>query len=155
MEQLSPAATLAAMADHVGRLRGLLERFDSTALNTRPPNGNWSALENVRHAMYAEQHHLGRFVPGGLGLSPLGLPQGKHAAVRGDDPRTDSKTIFEEWERVHAAASTTVDFTRPAAADQLARLWRHQQAHARLAARALSEITGQAVRLPRPTTDRP
>jgi hypothetical protein len=148
MEQISPAAALAAMTEHQARLRALLERFGPAALATRPPSGDWSAIENVRHILYAEQHHLSRFVPGGLGLSRLGLPQGRHAAITGADPRTELSAVFGEWERVHAAACNGIDLALPGVADQLPRLWRHQQAHARLAARALSQVTGQAVRLP-------
>ena len=158
MEQITPAAALAAMTEHATRLRTLLEQFEPAALTTRPPNGDWSAIENIRHALFAEQHHLGRFVPGGLGLSPLGLPQGKHPSITlasaGTDPRTDLNAVFDEWERVHAAACASLDLTLPGVADQLPRLWRHQQAHARLAARALTQVTGQTVRLPRPTSDR-
>jgi hypothetical protein len=150
MEQISPAAALAAMTEHQARLRTLLERFEPAALATRPPSGDWSAIENIRHVLYAEQHHLGRFVPGGLGLSPLGLPQGKHAAITGTDPRTDLGAVFDEWERVHGAACAGIDPALPGLADQLPRLLRHQQAHGRLAARSLSQITGQAVRLPKP-----
>jgi hypothetical protein len=149
MEQTSLAAILEAMTEHQGRLRTLLERFEPAALATRPPNGDWSAIENVRHVLYAEQHHLGRFVPGGLGLSRLGLPQGKHAAVTGNDPRTDLGAVFDEWERAHAAACARIDLALPGVADQLPRLWRHQQMHARLAARALSQVTGDVVRLPK------
>jgi hypothetical protein len=154
-KQITPADALAAMTEHAGRLRAMLERFEPAELNTRPPSGDWSAIENVRHAFYAEQHHLGRFVPGGLGLSSLGLPQGKFAPVTGTDPRTDLKAVFDEWERVHAAACAGVDLALPGVADQLPRLWRHQQAHARLAARALSQVTGQTVRLPKAAPDRP
>jgi hypothetical protein len=152
MKQVSPAEALAAMTEHAGRLRTLLEGFDRAALSTRPPSGDWSAIENIRHVLYAEQHHLGRYVPGGLGLSPLGLPQGKYPAVTGTDPRTDLKAVFNEWERVHAAVCGRVDWSLPGATDQLLRNWRHQQAHGRLAARALSEVTGEAVRLPKATT---
>jgi hypothetical protein len=155
MEQFSPAAALATMTEHQARLRTLLERFEPAALATRPPGGDWSAIENIRHLLYAEQHHLGRFVPGGLGLSPLGLPQGRSAAITGTDPRTDLDAVFGEWERVHAAACGGIDVARPGLVDQLPRLWRHQQAHARLAARALSQITGQTVRLAKPTPGRP
>jgi hypothetical protein len=92
MEQISPAADFAAMTEHELRLRALLERFDRATLAARPPNGDWSAIENIRHLLYAEQHHLGRFVPGGLGLSPLGLSQGRHPAIKGfrheDDPES-------------------------------------------------------------------
>jgi hypothetical protein len=155
MEQISPAAALAAMTEHAARLRTLLERFEPAALAARPPNGDWSAIENIRHVLYAEQHHLGRFVPGGLGLSDLGLPQGRFAAITGsNDPRTDLRVVFDEWERVHAAACVGIDLALPGVADQLPRLWRHQQAHGRLAARSLSQVTGHAVRLPKPTTGR-
>jgi hypothetical protein len=149
MEQISPARALAAMTEHHARLRMLLERFEAVALVTRPPNGDWSAIENIRHLLYAEQHHLGRFVPGGLGLSHLGLPQGRFAPITGTDPRTNLSTVFDEWKRVHAAACDGLDLTRAGVSDQLPRLWRHQQAHGRLAARSLSQVTGQPVRLPR------
>jgi hypothetical protein len=132
MEEISPAEALGAMTEHQARLRALLERFDPAALASRPPNGDWSAIENIRHVLYAEQHHLGRFVPGGLGLSRLGLPQGKFPAVTGAaDPRTDLEAVFGEWERVHAAACAGIDLALPGLADQLPRLWRHQQAHGR------------------------
>jgi hypothetical protein len=148
MDQISLAATLAVMTEHETRLRALIERFERDLLATRPASGEWSAIENIRHAFFAEQHHLGRFVPGGLGLSPLGLPQGRHAAVTGTDPRTDPKAVFDEWERVHAEVCARLDLTRPGLAIQLPRLMRHQQAHGRLAARALSHVTGKSVRVP-------
>jgi hypothetical protein len=150
MEQITPAAALAAMTEHEARLRTLLERFEPAALATRPPNGDWSAIENIRHVLYAEQHHLGRFAAGGLGLSHLGLPQGKFPAITGNEPRTDLGAVFDEWERVHAAACAALDLAHPALGDQLPRLMRHQQSHGRLAARSLSQVTGQVVRLPRP-----
>jgi hypothetical protein len=149
MAEISPAAALAAMTEHEPRLRALLERFDRDVLATRPPTGDWAAIENIRHLLHAEQHHLGAFIPGGLGRSPLALPQGRHTAVTGADPRTDPGVVFDEWERVHAAACARLDLTLPGLADQLPRLMRHQQAHGRLAARALSQVTGQPVRLPR------
>ena len=145
------AAVLANMTEHQSRLRALLETFDRETLATRPPGGDWSATENIRHAFYAEQHHLGLYIPGGLGLSPLGLPQGAHAHVRGDDPRTDLPAVFDEWTRVHAEVCEKLDLAIPWMAIQVPRLMRHQQQHARAAARALSQITGQPVRLPRAT----
>jgi hypothetical protein len=151
MEEISPAAALAAMTEHQARLRALLEQFEPAALNTRPANGDWSAIENVRHVLYAEQHHLGRFVRGGLGLSDLGLPQGTFAPITGADPRADLRAVFDEWERVRAAVRAGIDLSRPELVIQLPRLMRHQQAHGRLAARSLSQVTGQTVRLPKPT----
>ena len=143
------------MTEHAARLRALLERFEPAQLLARPAHGDWSAIENIRHAFYAEQHHLSRFVQGGLGLKPLGLPQGKFAPITGDDPRTDLGTIFDEWERVHAAVCAGIDLTRRELVVQVPRLMRHQQMHGRLAARALSEATGQRVHLARQAPHRP
>src|SRR5690606_6654567 len=101
------------MDEHQRRLRAFLERFRPGALTARMPNGDWSVIENVRHALHAEQHHLGRFVPGGLGRSELALPQGLHAMVAGDDPRNDLATVFDEWERVRAAVHQRLDLSTP------------------------------------------
>jgi len=150
VDEVTPAEALAAMTEHQTRLRAFLERFEPAALATRLPNGDWCAVENVRHALHAEQHHLGRFVPGGLGRSQLALPQGKHSAVASDDPRANLKTVFDEWERIRAAVYEHLDLNLPGLELQLPRLMRHQQAHGRLAARALSHATGETVRVPRP-----
>lgn len=146
---MTPAEALAIMTEHKGRLRRLLERFEPAALTARTPNGEWSALENVRHALHAEQHHLGRFVPGGLGRSPVALPQGQHPAVEGKDPRNDLKTVLDEWESIRAAVYERLDLGLPGLEWQLPRLMRHQQDHGRMAARALSFATGETVRMPK------
>ena len=118
----------------------------------RLPNDDWSAIENVRHALHAEQHHLGRYVPGGLGNSGFALPQGKHAATGPDDSRDDLKAVFDEWETIRAAVHARLDLTLPGLEWQLPRLMRHQQQHGTMAARALSHATGETVRIPSRTT---
>jgi hypothetical protein len=154
MAELSLPATLAAMTEHAARLRRLLETFPAAELAARAGNGGWSAIENVRHAFYAEQHHMGRYLPGGLGLSAMGMHQGARAQ-RPVHLEPSVSAVFDEWERVHAELCERLDFAQPALANllplevQLPRLWRHQQQHARAALRALSEVTGRAVRLPR------
>ena len=154
----SPAATLAAITEHKSRLRALLGQFEATSLATRPPSGEWSAIENVRHLILTTQFHLGPFVEGGLGLSPLGLPQGNHPDTNAS---TDVAAVFTEWDRVYADLAERLEVGDPARAvpvprrgtrvlgPQLSRFLRHQQAHGRLALRALTEVTGQVVRLPR------
>jgi hypothetical protein len=148
VEHVTPAEALEVMSGHLARLRAFMERFDRQALATRPPNGDWSAIENFRHALHAEQHHLGRYVPGGLGSSLLALPQGKQAPVPANDPRNDVQTVFDEWERIRAAVYERLDLSLPGLEWQLPRLMRHQQQHARMAARALSHATGETVRIP-------
>ena len=138
------------------RLRTVLEGYEAGTLATRPASGDWSAIENVRHLILSAQLGLGPFVRGGLGLSPLPLP---------DDPAANATTsvaaVLEEWGRVHTEVDRRLDVSRPEVAaevyrrgvrvlaDQLPRALRHQQAHGRQALRALSQVTGQAVRLPR------
>ena len=158
MGELALAATLEAITEHQGRLRNVLDQHDTTSLATRPASGEWSAIENVRHLILTAQMHLGPFVDGGLGLSPHGLPQGVHPDTNAS---TDVAAVLDEWARVYADMAVRLDVSDPARAvpvprrgvrvlgDQLPRFLRHQQAHGRLALRALSDVTGQAVRLPR------
>ncbi|HVM09863.1 MAG TPA: DinB family protein [Acidimicrobiales bacterium] len=152
------AATLAAITEHQERLRAFLGAYEPRALTQRPPSGEWSAIENVRHLILAAQLHLGPFVAGGLGFSSLGLPQGIHPDTNAS---TDVPAVFAEWDRVHASIHDRLDVSNPRVAvevprrgvrvlaDQLPRFFRHQQAHGRLALRALSQVTGQPARLPR------
>ena len=74
----------------------------------RPPNGKWSVLENVRHLLFAEQAHLGQFVPGGRDWSPLGFtPQAMQATRKlptvdpATMPRVDE--VLSAWLAIHAA----------------------------------------------------
>ena len=152
------AATLAAITEHQARLRAVLDRFDPSSVATRPPSGEWSAIENVRHLILTAQFHLGPFVAGGLGTSPLGLPQGVHPDTNAS---TDVGAVLSAWDGVYADLADRLDVSDPSLAvpvprrgarvlgDQLPRFLRHQQAHGRLALRALSEVTGEVVRLPR------
>lgn len=137
------------MTEHAGRLRALLFEFEHAALEARPRDGQWSALENVRHAFYAEQDHLGRYIEGGLGLSPMGWPQGPGTPAVFADARPGLSAVFDEWERVHAKVCAGLELTKPGLDVQLPRLLRHQVAHGRLACRVLSEIAGRPVRVPR------
>ena len=93
------------MTEHQAELRALLERYEPAMLAKRPASGVWSAVENIRHLLFAEQGHLGRFVGGGLGLSPMGmLNQGLQrqkkkmiATIVGTNPTTDLTAVFDEW----------------------------------------------------------
>lgn len=158
MKQISLTDVLDAITEHQGRLQTFLEGFDPAALATRPPSGEWSAIENVRHLLGTAQHHLGPFTRGGLGRSGMGLPQGRQPDT---NATTNVAAVLNEWGRVHAELCLRLDVSDPTLAvevprrgvrvlsDQLPRFFRHQQAHGRLAVRALSEVTGQPLRLPR------
>jgi hypothetical protein len=147
------AAILSAMTDHMAGLRASLGRYEPALLAARPPNGNWSAVENIRHVLFAEQIHLARFVPGGLGLSPMGLAQGgmqgrKPIEIVGTEPTTDLSTAFGEWERIHALACQHIDLSRPELPDRLPRILRHQETHGTMALRALRQLGAQPLENP-------
>ncbi len=150
MDERGPPAILAAMTDHQAELRSLLDCYEPAMLATRPAIGVWSAIENIRHLLFAEQGHLGRFVPGGLGLSPMGmLNQGLQrqkkmiATIVGTNPTTDLTTVFDEWERVHAAACVGLDLSRPELALRIRASFRHQQTHGTLAIRAVRRVCAE------------
>ena len=155
---MTPAEAVAAISEHRARLHGFLEGFEPEVLATRPPSDEWSAIENVRHLILTAQFHLGPFVPGGLGLSAMGLPQGNHPDT---NATTDVAAVLEEWRSVYSQMCDRLDVSNAEVAvevprrgvrvlgDQLPRFLRHQQAHGRLAVRAISQVTGRKVRLPR------
>jgi hypothetical protein len=150
VNEIGSAAVLEAMTNHQAELRALLERYEPAMLARRPASNTWSAVENIRHLLFAEQGHLGRFVPGGLGLSPMGmLNQGLQrqkkmiATIVGTNPATDLTAVFNEWERVHAAACAGLDLSDPKLALRLRASLRHQQTHGKLAARAVRRVAAQ------------
>ena len=99
----------------------MLSDFEYAALDGRPGNGQWWALENVRHAFYAEQHHLGRYIEGGLGLSPMGWPQGPRTPAVFAGARPGLSAVFDEWERVHAEVCARLDLGKPGLEVRLSR----------------------------------
>lgn len=66
-------AEMAEIDAERARLKRLLRAADPATLAAWPPNGDWSILENVRHLLFAEQLHLGGFLPGKVEFSPLGM----------------------------------------------------------------------------------
>jgi hypothetical protein len=129
------AALLEDLDAEWARLREQLAGRDETELATRPPNGKWSVLENVRHLLFAEQAHLGGFVPGGhnwhpLGYTPQAMLEAKRLRPAGSVPLPSVAEVLQAWAVVHAT-------TRAALADQdteevryrLARHIKHQRTH--------------------------
>jgi hypothetical protein len=150
VDELGPAASLEAMTHHQAELRALLNRYEPAMLSRRPASGAWSAVENVRHLLFSEQGHLGLFVPGGLGLSPMGmLNQGLQrqkkmtGTIVGTNPSTDLAAVFDAWERVHAAACAGLDLSHPRLALRLRASLRHQQTHGKLALRAVRRVAAE------------
>lgn len=97
-------AALASELDRTRkRLHARLRSKDARTLAARPASGEWSIIENVRHLLFAEQAHLGRFLPDGFAWSPLGLTQrtGKAFADIGTRPSEDVDEVLRAWAAIH------------------------------------------------------
>jgi hypothetical protein len=101
-------------------------------LNRRPPNGTWSIVEHVRHLLFAEQAHLGGYLPNEFEWSPIGMggSAGRNLKEVGSLPSKDIDEVFAEWDRIHkpiyAAMKVAVG---PAAERSLWRNHRHLGTH--------------------------
>lgn len=115
-------ATLVSGVDRARRrLYALLRSKDALVLSKRPASGEWSIVENVRHLIFAEQVHLGKFLPDGFAWSPVSLTQrtGKTFTVKGGvvvfrrherqlvaeyvgpEPKEDLAEVFQAWDLIH------------------------------------------------------
>lgn len=127
------AATLLADIDRAReRLKRMLRGRDATALATRPANGDWSVVENVRHLLFAEQLHLGPLMPGKIAWSPAGLAysNAKRFAGIGTNAPDDVAVAMRAWDDVHRPIRRAL--RERAGADvrkALARNLRHLNAH--------------------------
>jgi hypothetical protein len=96
------------IAEAQASLRETLRLHKLSRLNERPPSDEWSAMENVRHLVFAEQHHFGALLPKGFRWSSAGVPPpSKEKGQRrltpvGRDPATTIDEVFDAWAKVHA-----------------------------------------------------
>lgn len=108
----SAFADLEAMRE---QLRTLIAGRDMATLSDPPANGAWSIVENLRHLLFAEQAHLGRFatpVPrfSALGLPPPGMMGNKRVGLAGTQPATDAFEVFAAWDACHAELRQSLPF---------------------------------------------
>jgi uncharacterized damage-inducible protein DinB len=103
-------AALAAEVDRARRrLYALVRSEDVRSLTRRPASGAWSVLENVRHLVFAEQAHLGKFAPDGAAWSSVGLTERAGKALRagtaftvaGMTPQEDLEEVLRTWDAIH------------------------------------------------------
>ena len=104
------------------RLRRLLCSKDAKVLAKRPATGDWSIVENVRHLLWAEQRHLGRFLPDGFEWSRIGMTafRGREFADVGTKPTRDIEKVFAEWDKIHKPIRKAV---KSAGGDVAKALW--------------------------------
>lgn len=106
IQQSDSEATLARIDEARATLIRLVRTVDSRRLARRPPSGKWSPIENVRHLLFAEQSHLGRFLKDGVTWSAFGLPPHnmagqKQLRVVGTRPTTNLDEVLDAWASVH------------------------------------------------------
>jgi hypothetical protein len=114
------------------------------AVITRPPTGEWSVLENVRHLLFAEQLHLGGLLPERPAWSRVGLTPDFFAdreAFRdvGTQPSTDVEEVLKEWDRVHASMVGVPNSAADKARESLEGNLSHLKFHAALIEALLRE----------------
>jgi len=143
MERLQRGVTMADIDHERSRLRRMLRGKDSKALNRRPPNGTWSIVEHVRHLLFAEQAHLGRYLPGGFEWSPMGEggSAGRKLKQVGAKPSNDIDEVFAEWDRIHRPICSVLKAAKGAEAERS--LWgnhRHLNTHTAIIERLLRKF---------------
>ncbi len=123
-----------AIAAEQRRLRELLSGKDPSLLAERPPNGQWSVIETVRHLLFAEQAHLGRFAPGGpqwspLGLAPTGMLRKEPFRTMGNAAVANAEEVLQAWVSVHGSARQLAQADAEEVREALQRNLRHLRSH--------------------------
>ncbi len=98
------AELLASIDETRSGLIAVLRSKDAQALAKRPPSGEWSVIENVRHLLFADQLHLGKFLQDGFEWSRLGLSgrTGRAYAEVGKEPTDDLEEVIQAWDVVRS-----------------------------------------------------
>jgi hypothetical protein len=100
-------AALSRTEEAIKALREMLIPVPRSRLHERTPSGEWSPMENVRHLIFAEQHHFSPYFKGfswkSVGVPPPSkLPGETRLNPAGKDPATTVDEVFDVWLKVHA-----------------------------------------------------
>jgi len=139
-----------------------LRAAEPDLLTARPIPTQWSAVENLRHLIFAEDLYLNRWLLQNnepwckLGLLPAFLADDSHYADVGSQPCEDIETLLAAWEAIHTrmmafvARVTTeelqrdtsqIDFGQGTAGKILQGLAMHDLEHIRQAEAALAAVS--------------
>ena len=93
--------------DAIAALRRMLQPVELSRLHERPSSGEWSPMENVRHLIFAEQHHCAPYLKGfrwsSVGVpAPSRVPGETRLSPAGKGPNGTVDDVFDAWEKVHA-----------------------------------------------------
>ena len=98
--------TLARIEETQSTLREMLRGVEPARLYARSASGEWSAMENVRHLLFAEQHHFGTHLPKGFRWSSAGVPPPNRTGERrlnpvGSEPAARIDDVFDAWATIN------------------------------------------------------
>jgi len=101
--------------------RAALRSAGADLVCRRPDEGQWSALENVRHLLFAEQLYTDRWLLGNYepwsqyGMLPEFLANNPAYAEVGRQPCDDLEAVLSAWEAVHARTLAFAETVTPEA----------------------------------------
>ncbi|HEY7270355.1 MAG TPA: DinB family protein [Dehalococcoidia bacterium] len=106
MTQETTLAALDRTEQAIAQLRDTLRRVEPSRMHQRPPSGAWSPMENVRHLIFAEQHHFSPYLKGfrwsSAGVPPPSRTPGQtRLNPAGKDPQSTVDEVFDVWAKVH------------------------------------------------------
>ena len=135
-------ATLARIDAAQAGLRRLLRGATREQLSRRPPSGEWSAFENVRHLLFAERRHFDPWLKPDAAIRKLGMPaRGVKGQTRfsaaGTGPDGDLDEVLAEWATVHKALRTLCVEPSPELERELGRDLQHLVHHCAMIERLL------------------
>jgi hypothetical protein len=137
-----------------------LRATSQDVLNTHPGPDRWSALEHVRHLVFAEDMYLNRWLLRNdqpwskLGFLPPFLEGNPAFAEVGTEPTEDLETVLVAWDAIHAGMqafvaeitpeilerdTSDVDFGQRSVGGVLQGMAKHDLAHIRMAEAALAD----------------
>ena len=149
--------------------RSFLSSIDATLLVTRPEPGEWSALENLRHMVFAQDLYLNRWLLQShrpwcrLGLLPAFLADRPGFGDVGSQPSNDLATVLAVWDELQSTTwqyidglraeelrrdTSQIDFGQGDVARILQGLAQHDLAHIRQAQAAVAQMRGTQGRAP-------
>jgi hypothetical protein len=133
-KQSDALAALARIEEAQAALRDMLRGVVPVRLHVRPATGEWSAIENVRHLLFAEQHHFGPHLPKSFRWSGAGVPPPNRTGERrlspvGSDPGAGVDEVFDAWGRVNDVIRGLCDEPDDALLQRLDRNLKHMRIH--------------------------
>jgi hypothetical protein len=160
-----------AVLHHLGEVRAGFRAFlrgtDPAMVVARPEPETWSAVENLRHLIFAEDLYLNRWLLQNnqpwckLGLRPAFVGDDPRYAEVGSQPSQDIETLLAAWDAIHArmlafVATVTaeelhrdtsqIDFGQGTVGKVLQTLARHDLEHIRQAEAAVAAVSQPAGR---------